>query len=143
MKKRGWHMLRASRVLGYNDGRKVRVGVKMHATKSGEKKPFGVPRKREKLAADEPQTCRPGMHAAVKISKVMWSNHDGYTNGGWLCWVEVDGIPSGGCSKRYKFVGLTRTVLWMGKLPPEMHGKRADVLQRWAIANGCPRRAFK
>lgn len=139
----GWHLVQPRRVLGYRDGRKVKVGETL-------------------WIEGKPRLCHKGMHAAPKILDCMFSlathNSTLADPRPWLCRVRVyDATKHDG----NKFVGRGRKVLWMRRLTKGVLDKIARraggdtystahwtfdcmpiggeaMLVDWARNNGCP-----
>ena len=96
--RKGWHFLALDKRLGYDDGRKVKLGERLEA------RGFN-------MWNSSPEPCKPGMHATTKI-----------VNGGFfhrvgpvLCRVEVTGEVKWH-DDRVKFVGRYRKVLWWKRI---------------------------
>ena len=89
--KLGWHFLPADQKLGYEDGRKAKVGQTLSYN-----------------GAPAPRCCYRGMHASPKIVDAGL-----FGKGPVLCRVEVWGDVH---SESNKFAGRHRKVLWMGTL---------------------------
>jgi len=142
-KRLGWHFLPEDMTLGYNDGRKAKVGKTLAMEMPG-----------------APTVCERGMHASDKISQAA-----DFKKGPVLCRVEVWGDIH---VRSDKFCGRFRKVLWAKKIPKQIFSKifkatgvcplgTADealvnalssaaymnpskvdsILEDWAMKNGC------
>ncbi len=90
----GWHFLRESRTLGYDDNRHVAVG--------------------EMLTVDgDPELCMWGLHASKRAIDALV-----YAPGPLVCRVDVGGKIVEGDDK---FVGTSRKVLWMADATKVLH----------------------
>ena len=120
MTRLGWHIVDRDRELGFADGRKVRVGVRMRFRPTSEGFNYKEDRK---LLPDEACICMQGMHASPTMADAWrcWQIIRCWEIGeSWLCRVQVEGTgraehlsKCGFDADGKKFVGTHRTVLGM------------------------------
>lgn len=106
--KLGWHIIGGDRKLGFDDGRSIRIGVRM---------------KWKYRQGMRISICHAGMHASPSARDA----NDCYTHlknfygelrdpAAWLCRVLVENTNRGSRTTETKFVGTHRTVLGMVRL---------------------------